>query len=244
MSQSRISWKSLTLAAALLTGSLHAQATYQLSRSVDGPLIAGSLVGLTLDWQWRSQFQGFSASDLQALDPSQVPAFDRYAMGRWSPSVGVASDVALMGALGLGASSSLHAGSRHQFFVIGVMWAEANMVTGTLTDMTKHWARRARPYAYDASVPAAIRMDADARRSFFSGHTSVSACNLFFAAKILANQYPEHPLKPWMWATAAAIPAYTGYQRIKAGEHFPTDVIVGYAVGALIGTMIPVIHLN
>ena len=244
MSQSRISWKSLALAATLVTGSLHAQATYHLSRSIDGPIIAGSMIGLSLDWQWRSQMQAFSASDLQALDPSQVPVFDRYALGRWSPSAGEVSDVALIGALGLGASSSLHADNLHQFLVIGVMWAEANMVTGTLTDMTKHLVHRARPYAYGALVPSEIRMDEDARRSFFSGHTSVSACNLFFAAKILADQYPEHPLKPWVWATAAIIPAYTGYQRIRAGEHFPSDVIVGYAVGALIGYMMPVIHLD
>ena len=110
--------------------------------------------------------------------------------------------------------------------------------------MTKHLVHRARPYAYGALVPSEIRMDEDARRSFFSGHTSVSACNLFFAAKILADQYPDHPLKPWVWATAAIIPAYTGYQRIRAGEHFPSDVIVGYAVGALIGYMMPVIHLD
>jgi hypothetical protein len=102
MSQSRISWKYLALAATLVTGSLHAQATYHLSRSIDGPIIAGSMIGLSLDWQWRSQMQGFSASDLQALDPSQVPVFDRYALGRWSPSAAEASDIALLGALGLG----------------------------------------------------------------------------------------------------------------------------------------------
>ena len=102
------------------------------------------MIGLSLDWQWRSQMQGFSASDLQALDPSQVPVFDRYALGRWSPSAAEASDIALLGALGLGASSSLHADNLHQFLVIGVMWAEANMVTGPLPDMTKDWGQAIR----------------------------------------------------------------------------------------------------
>ena len=38
------------------------------------------------------------------------------------------------------------------------------------------------------------------------------------------------------------LPAVTGYLRFKAGKHFPTDIIVGYGVGATIGYLVPELH--
>ncbi len=35
-----------------------------------------------------------------------------------------------------------------------------------------------------------------------------------------------------------------GYLRMKAGVHYPTDVIAGYTPGAAIGLIIPVLHKN
>jgi membrane-associated phospholipid phosphatase len=66
--------------------------------------------------------------------------------------------------------------------------------------------------------------------------------NSFFVAKVFADYYPESPWKPLMWAAAAGIPAFTGIMRVKAGEHFPTDVIAGYTFGALLGFFIPHMH--
>ena len=45
-----------------------------------------------------------------------------------------------------------------------------------------------------------------------------------------------------IWAFAASIPAVTGYLRIRGGKHFPTDTIVGYLVGGLVGIGIPALH--
>ncbi|MBN8679589.1 MAG: hypothetical protein J0M29_15270 [Chitinophagales bacterium] len=41
---------------------------------------------------------------------------------------------------------------------------------------------------------------------------------------------------------ASAIPAITGFLRMRAGQHFFTDVAVGYSIGATIGYLIPVLH--
>jgi membrane-associated phospholipid phosphatase len=49
---------------------------------------------------------------------------------------------------------------------------------------------------------------------------------------------------PLAWGLAVAIPAWTGVERILAGKHFPTDVIAGYAFGALCGYLVPGIHLR
>ena len=87
-------------------------------------------------------------------------------------------------------------------------------------------------------------MDYDARKSFFSGHTSMTAANSFYAAKVYADMYPDSKWKPWVWTAAALLPAVTAQQRMAAGKHFFTDVLVGYGVGALIGWGIPQLHLQ
>ena len=61
----------------------------------------------------------------------------------------------------------------------------------------------------------------------------------FFTAKVFSDTNPNSKLRPWVWSSAALLPAVTGYLRVKGGKHFPTDVIVGYAVGAAIGILVP-----
>jgi len=56
----------------------------------------------------------------------------------------------------------------------------------------------------------------------------------------LTNKYA----KILIWTGAALYPALTGYLRRNTGNHFRTDVITGYLIGAAIGYFIPEIHLN
>jgi membrane-associated phospholipid phosphatase len=45
-----------------------------------------------------------------------------------------------------------------------------------------------------------------------------------------------------VWGAAAAVPAAVAYFRIQAGKHFLSDNIVGYAVGATAGIVVPQLH--
>ena len=63
--------------------------------------------------------------------------------------------------------------------------------------------------------------------SFPSGH----AANAFAAAHLIADEYPGWKVKLVAYGLAAA----TGFERVEAREHFPSDVLVGGAVGYLIG---------
>lgn len=38
------------------------------------------------------------------------------------------------------------------------------------------------------------------------------------------------------------MPAAVAYYRIEAGKHFLTDNLVGYAVGATVGVLVPQLH--
>ena len=41
---------------------------------------------------------------------------------------------------------------------------------------------------------------------------------------------------------ALALTAFVSYERVRSGEHFPTDVIMGSMAGAAIGVLVPHFH--
>ena len=64
----------------------------------------------------------------------------------------------------------------------------------------------------------------------------------FFTAKVINDLYPNSKYKGLAWAGAITIPAFAGYLRYRAGKHFPSDIFVGYGVGAALGVLIPQFH--
>jgi membrane-associated phospholipid phosphatase len=50
-------------------------------------------------------------------------------------------------------------------------------------------------------------------------------------AHVIADEYPGWKVKLAVYSLAAA----TGFERVEARKHFPTDVMIGGAVGYLIG---------
>lgn len=131
---------------------------------------------------------------------------------------------------------------RHEVLAISLMYVETFALTNGLTQLTKNIVKRSRPYTYNPAVPLQQKQERDARRSFFSGHTSVTASSCFFAARIWSDFHPDSRWKPAVWAVAATVPAITGFLRMQAGRHFLTDVAAGYAVGAAIGCWVPKLH--
>ena len=125
-----------------------------------------------------------------------------------------------------------------------IMYAEVFSFNYGLTVLAKSTAHRARPYVYNPEVDIGKRTSSDSRASFFSGHTSQTAAASFYFAKVITDYHPtmRKGLKTGMWIFAVAAPALNGYFRVKAGKHFPTDVITGYIAGAATGWLIPQLH--
>ena len=86
------------------------------------------------------------------------------------------------------------------------------------------------------------KLEDDNQRSFFSGHTSMSAAAWFMMASIYQDYHPQSKLAPYIWAAAYLVPAATGYFRYDAGKHFPSDILTGYFVGRMVGIMVPRWH--
>lgn len=127
-----------------------------------------------------------------------------------------------------------------------LMTLETFILVGGVTNITKRIVRRPRPFMYNDDLfkfPLEMRRTKNARLSLFSGHTSITAAMYYFTASTFSEYYPDSNWKPWVWSASISIPAITGFLRVKAGKHFPTDVLIGYAVGAFIGgVLVPALH--
>ena len=99
-----------------------------------------------------------------------------------------------------------------------------------------------RPFVYNPDVALEKKMSVNARKSFFSGHTSVAFAAMIFLSTVHSKYYPDSDWKPFIWGGTILLASSVGYLRIIAGAHFPSDVIVGALVGSAVGYLIPRIH--
>jgi len=110
-------------------------------------------------------------------------------------------------------------GRRAAVATVGGMFTAVALVQGPL----KRTFPRSRPFARRLAIVVGPR---PVDSSFPSGHTAGS----FAAATALAHFYPED--RPILFGLAAAV----GVSRVYLGMHFPSDVLVGAAIGTAIGT--------
>ncbi len=187
----------------------------------------------------------YTPDALSSLDKNKINPFDRQATGFWNPSIASLSDYMLIGIslLPVLFVSEHHTG--HDFKSLGIMTLEAFALNYGATYIVKSTVNRTRPYVYNTSLSDKIRTNKESRQSFYSGHTSQTAAATFLFAKVITDYHNLRPgIKVGIWAFAAALPAAEGYFRVKGGKHYPTDVITGYALGALSGFIIPELHRN
>jgi len=179
---------------------------------------------------------------IQDLDIDEINQFDRVATRMSSGEAAEWSDIMLYSSIGLTGALLLGEKTRNDFGRITILFLETMAINGGITNIHKSSYLRPRPYVFhDNWNPEQILSSGD-RASFVSGHTSGSAAGAFFFAKVFSDYYPDSKLKPYVWVVAISLPALTGYLRVRAGRHYPTDVIAGYIMGAGIGILVPALH--
>lgn len=126
---------------------------------------------------------------------------------------------------------------------IGI-YIESLATTAALYTITAGLVDRSRPYVYDNSGDTSNdrRFKNNGQRSFYSGHVAATATATFFAAKAYSDFNPDANGKVWVWTGAAVLPASVGILRMEAGQHFLTDVLLGYVLGAGTGILVPELH--
>jgi len=215
---------------------------YSLDKTTDRNVLITSVASVGLGAYLRGQIRTFEFEDIIALDPSGINNFDTYALGKFSETANHWSDYTLYLSLGSAFAASINQNNKSTFTTGLVMYAEVFLLNSGLTLIGKSITQRTRPLVYNTTLSNELKINKNSRSSFPSGHTSLSSASCFFAAKLFADSHPDSKLKPLVWGAAATLPAVTGYLRIQAGKHFPTDVIAGYILGAGIGLIIPELH--
>lgn len=229
------------LSALLFTLSLFGQSPgpyyLNLKRTV---LYGGTAIGTTvLGKHLRNSTPDLMLSDLHI---DGVNGFDRIATRQSSKRAALWSDYTMGAAQVLPTLLLANRKSRRDVLKIGLLYAEVIMINQGLTDIVKSTFRRPRPYVFDENLPPETILRRDDRAAFLSGHTSSTAAASFFFARVFTDYFPDSRLLPYVWSVAAALPAATAYLRVRAGRHYPTDVIAGYALGASVGLLVPALH--
>jgi len=176
------------------------------------------------------------------LDPSGLPGVDRGTVGRWSGPSHRASNVLFGVAAGASLLTAVLVREDRKPLVPVVVLFESGLLAAGITDVVKEAAHRPRPYLYDPAVPAEAFKGRDDHHSFWSGRTANTAALTFAAAHLVQRSDASRGVKRAVWAGAAALPAAVGWLRVDSGRHFPTDVLTGYAFGALLGWAVPYLH--
>ncbi len=215
---------------------------YKLKWQIDVPVTVIGIGGVGLSEWMKNKKVHLTPDEIALLSIESIPRFDRYAARVWSPPAQKVSDVLLYTSVALPVLLLADPDMRKHTPKLALIGLETYLINAALTGLTKEIIQRKRPYVYNPNAPMHKKTAADATSSFFSGHTSASAAATFMAAKMYADYHPNSKYKPYLWAGAALFPAITGYLRVRGGKHYLTDVITGYAVGALVGVLVPHFH--
>ena len=217
------------------------EGTYQLRGGLDIPLLAGGAAGVTASILLRDRREPLSLEDVDKLSVDDILAFDGGGTN-YSEGAAITSDVLVASSFASPLALLAFDETRGDASTLGLIYLETIMINEALTGITKALVKRPRPFAYNRNAPEAVRTNRTNNLSFFSGHTSHSAATSFFTAKTISDYVDRSGVRAVAWTSAILLPAATGFFRYKAGKHFPSDVVVGYLVGASVGVLVPHLH--
>ncbi len=215
---------------------------YELSLSVDLPLAGAIGTIQASSWYTGRDLEAPTVDDSGAMDRNRVNRLDRRATHYWSPAASRWSDHLITGLVVSPAVFTLFGETRNGIFVISVMYAESWLLINGMTGIMKNMAGRARPFMYNPDAPLSEMNSRDALRSFWSGHASSSFNAAVFFGTVFSDYYPGSPARYAVWAGMLSLASAVAVLRVRAGMHYPTDVLAGAAAGSVTGFFVPWAH--
>lgn len=220
---------------------------YKINYWVDPPVTVALLGTYYFGMQSIANRDNPTASQINALNKKDVWFFDRVALYQDVSQMDNArniSDWGLKIATVMPVLLLIDRKIRRDWYDIALLYAETQTVALNAYMLGgPFFIERYRPFAYYDELAMEEKTGDGTVNAWFSGHTSTTSTAAFFMAKVYTDYHPELGAKKWIFFGAAIIPpAIVGFYRIKALKHFPTDVIMGAAVGAAVGILIPQFH--
>ena len=215
---------------------------------VDGAVVAGS-IGLSY-WGLNLMKDKNSLTEAEIMDidadlaaaKAKIPAFDRWSAGYYNLSAKKLSDYPFYASFGMPLLLMASKQIRQDAPQIGLLYLETMAITGALFAQINGRVNRIRPSVYNPGAGDDVRMDDKGKNAFYGGHTTATAAATFFAAKVFNDYFPDSPARPYVWTGAALLPTFVAYLRLRAGKHFLSDNLLGYAIGAGTGVLVPHLH--
>lgn len=183
-------------------------------------------------------------AEISALNKNTINPIDRISAGYFSSTQSKISDVLVAGCIGSPFLLMLDDGIRRDVNTISTMYLETVLFSTFTPSYGKGSVRRIRPYVYGNTASLSDKQDADARRSFFSGHATWAFSTAIFFANVYLDYHPDSEYKNYIWGGAIGLASSVSILRVTSGAHFISDIIVGAAVGSTIGYVIPYLHRN
>jgi membrane-associated phospholipid phosphatase len=222
---------------------------YHINYWVTGSIIG---VGLTTNYLGVNRVLGkqeVSLLELQALNKGIINGIDSWALRQDVSnfnSFASYSDYTVASSVVLPVLLLFDKQIRGDWSDVLLMYLETMSITPNIYEWSPlgpTFQNRIRPAAYYDQLTYAQRQTGNNRNSFYSGHVAVVAASTFFLVKVYSDYHPEIGNSKYLLYGAATIPPLIlGYFRVKALQHFPSDIIVGIGVGALCGILIPELH--
>ena len=222
---------------------INAQSPYELKWKKELPIYGTGLAFGGAAYLFHKDMKVLTEMQINDFQAKGISSFESWATNQASDQSNKTSDIILYSSQSFPVILTLaDKKMRKDFLRIGVLYSEVFLVNIAFTAFTKNTVRRTRPFVYNEDVLLEDKMTKTARSSFYSGHTSETASMCFLTARLFADYHPKSKWKPYVWGAAAIVPAATGFFRMRAGKHFPSDVAVGYVMGAAVGYFIPKLH--
>jgi len=220
--------------------------------SSDGVLGAVGLAGNAIALGLSTTLQSVPE---QGLDPSNISwGIDRNSIGHRSTDAYTASNVTVLATLvGAPAFALLTQPGVHGFGNVVrrpfVLYGESLLLAQACTQLLKPAVSRPRPFTYlpasERPTESAYDVTAEeAFRSMASGHaaTTFAAASYTATDNLLSHPDAGSAEHAAVAAVGGLLAGLTSTLRVQAGQHFPTDIMVGGLIGTASGVTVPLLH--
>lgn len=216
---------------------------YDLKPKIDIPIVAVGTGWSLYAFSKIYSKDSSTTAKILSLDKNNIPSFDRWATKHFDDLAWKSGNEFFYGSMPLPIVVSLiDKKLRKDFFKIAFLYWESMAITGFLYTGSVYLGDRYRPYAYNPDVDMKTRSRGGAKNSFYAGHVALVATSAFFTASILKDYHPDSKIKWVYYGAAGALTAAVAYKRLIAGQHFPSDILLGMAQGTLTGILVPRLH--